>query len=229
VSREMSLYLRLMANEIDLYTLTEMISDLRDENWEHQLLKALPHGQFHLLNVEPQQGPDGWPYLLVQAHPEGGESMTQLLPWLVEKGVGLAINPHKDTPDYVLTYGMVWNFKERRQFLSDIDLAKVPHPGQVQLRKDQKIISGEPSEEYWPGYSRGIVRDFLKQNGVNEAKVLVLSQDGQHYDLCFSFESFGQPPQSEHKGILEALSWFFPAHYSLMLISENGLPPFSNI
>jgi hypothetical protein len=53
-----------------------------------------------------------------------------------------------------------------------------------------------------------------------------VSIDQKNYDLCFSLESFGNPPETEHKGLAEALSWFLPAHYSIALISEKLLPGF---
>jgi hypothetical protein len=37
----------------------------------------------------------------------------------------------------------------------------------------------------------------------------------------------GNPPTKEHQGIAEAISWFLPPHYSIVLISETGLPPFA--
>jgi len=37
------------------------------------------------------------------------------------------------------------------------------------------------------------------------------------------------PPAHEHANIAEALSWFFPAHYSIALISEKVVPGFQSI
>jgi hypothetical protein len=37
----------------------------------------------------------------------------------------------------------------------------------------------------------------------------------------------GNPPEREHEGIAEAIAWFLPNHYSVVLISEKGLPTFS--
>ena len=54
----------------------------------------------------------------------------------------------------------------------------------------------------------------------------MISQDNIHFDLCFSLESLGNPPDNEHEGIAEALSWFLPTHYSIVLISEKSLPEF---
>ena len=57
-------------------------------------------------------------------------------------------------------------------------------------------------------------------------KVLVMSKDGEHFDLCFSLDSLDNPPVEEHKDICEAMAWFLPDNYSIMLIAEKGLPKF---
>ncbi|HWU44373.1 MAG TPA: hypothetical protein VN132_13070, partial [Bdellovibrio sp.] len=57
-------------------------------------------------------------------------------------------------------------------------------------------------------------------------RILVMSTDRKHYDLAFSLESLGNPPQKEHAGIAEAIGWFLPPHYSIVLVSEKGLPEF---
>jgi len=212
----------------DIYRLADVPSEDRQEDWETQFLTALAHARFRILIDEPQQGPDGWPYLLAQIDPTGTETLLQLIDWLSHQGVGLVLNPYKDTPDYVLTYGMIWNYKQNRTFLAPLN-KQVPQQGQIVYRADQAIHAGPPSTEYWPDYARAVMREFLKSNGVGETKVLVLSEDQSHYDLCFSLESFGNPPATEHRGLLEALSWFLPPHYSLVLTTEKGLPAFHRL
>jgi hypothetical protein len=60
-------------------------------------------------------------------------------------------------------------------------------------------------------------------------RVLVMGPNQQQFDFCFSMESLGAPPAQEHRGILEAIAWFLPAHYSLMLVSEKDLPKFESL
>lgn len=217
----------------ELDELLDIESSERDEKWEKQFFDHLVHSNLQVLSEEAHQGPDGWPYLFVKTDEHGSEPAAKVLEWLHDKGIGMAVNPDRESPDYVFTYGMIWNFKERKEFLT-------PHNpqrgGQIKLDTGDKIHAGAPSEGYLPGYARNILRDFLRQQKI-EAKVLVmgrlsLSQAAvpdamaDHYDLCFSLESLGNPPAAEHRGILEAISWFLPAHYSLMIASEKGLPPF---
>src|SRR5690606_19086342 len=127
-------------------------------------------------------------------------------------------------PDFVLTYGMIWNFRETGRFVDESTGDVIP--GRTEFLQGTKVLAGPPSDKYLPPYVRAIMREFFKQQGKAEVKILVLSEDQKHYDLCFSLESLGSPPRHEHHGILEAISWFLPAHHSLVLASEAGLPQF---
>lgn len=196
----------------------------RNNSWEVQFFQALCGGNLNLISQEPQTGPDNWPYLLAETGEDAPEPAQKILNWLSDKGIGLAVNPTKEYPDYVFSYGMIWSFKETGFFYKTIDDRPL---GAVELEPGQLMHAGPPNEAYLPGYVRKVIRDFFRDQQVLMPKILVLSTDQQHYDLAFSLESLGNPPAHEHQGIAEAISWFLPPHYSLLLISENGLPPFT--
>lgn len=198
--------------------------EARNDDWEARFLKALPEARIKVLNPEPKEGPDHWPYLMVATGPDADDSILNVLGWLSNRGIGLVINPQKPLPDYVLTYGMVWNFRERGEFLSNA--GQEGRSDRIELRNGQEVLTGPPSEAYLPGYVRSIVKQFLLDQGVFAPKVLMVSSDKVHYDLCFSIESLKSPPENEHKGIAEALSWFLPAHYGVGLLSEKTVPGF---
>jgi hypothetical protein len=84
----------------------------------------------------------------------------------------------------------------------------------------------EPDLNVLPIYVRRVLIEFLADQGVTEPRVNMISTTGETYDLCFSLESLGNPPKEEHEGIAEALSWFLPLHYSLILITERMIPNF---
>jgi hypothetical protein len=198
----------------------------RNSEWENQFFHALTQGQLKLLTPEPQTGPDNWPYLLAETDGETTEPTSRLIQWLAERGIGLAINPRKEYPDYVFSYGMLWFFKETGFFFKNAENRPV---GSVQLDSSNLVHAGLPTQEFLPDYVRKVLRDFFRDQGILQPRILVMSTDGQHYDLCLSLESLGNPPTSEHQGIAEAVSWFLPPHYSMLLISETGLPAFSNL
>lgn len=191
----------------------------RDEAWEESFFRALPNSKFHFLSDTPIEGPDGMPYLAVTIT-DDGEPTDQVLNWLGEKGVGLAINPDEKTSDYVFTYGMIWNFLANGEFITrDVDASSGAR--ETAITPGEEMMAGTPSETYLPPHVRELFRQFLNEQGVEEPRVVMLSQDGKNYDLCFSLESLGNPPQDEWQGILQAFSWFFPLHYSFSILGED--------
>lgn len=212
-------------------TIAELLKQsesLRDEAWEQQFLNQLPSLRFQVLEAQVQEGPDGWPYLFVEIHQgnEGGEDFFELQKWLLNQGVGLAINPLRSPPDYVLPYGQLWLYQTTGKFVAEVK-PRLKGGEPFAIEDGQKIVAGPPTEEFFPTYARRVLKEFLNQQGVSQPLVLVVSSDQKNYDLCFSTESFGTPPAEEHVGILEAMSWFFPANYTLALVSEKGLPQFT--
>lgn len=191
----------------------------RDEVWEETFFGEILKAQFRFLSDTPIEGPDGMSYLAVEVV-EDGEPADKVFDWLGEKGVGLAVNPNKEHPDYVFSYGMIWNQLLNGEFLTPMETNKEGHQ-EVEFSEGQEMMAGTPSESYWPMHTRGIFKEFLNQQGIHKPRVVMLSQDSKTYDLCFSLQSLGNPPQEEWQGILEAFSWFFPMHYSFSIISED--------
>lgn len=206
---------------VDIKSLTDVPVSKRDEAWEAKFLKALPQAQLRIVNEAPVAGPDGWPYLLVAT--DGDEPFLKVAQWLVNQGVGVVINPEKPIPDYVITYGMIWNLRERGEFFTRVEK---PSTGPVDLKDGQQVYAGPPSEAYLPKDVRAIMREFLRQQKVTAPKVLMVSEDQTRWDLAISLESLGSPPDAEHAGIAEAISWFLPGHYSIVLMRESTLPGF---
>lgn len=209
---------------MNLQEILKVPDDARDIDWENQFFDALLMSKVKILSPDPQQGPDGWPYLLAETSMDATEPVPKVLEWLAKKGIGLVINPHKSYPDFVFNYGMVWHCKETGLFVRP--QAQVP-AGTVEMNAGEGLHAGPPTPEYLPDYVRTILREFLRDQGVLMPKILVMSQDRKHYDLAFSLESMGNPPEAEHQGIAEAISWFLPGHYSLVLVGEKGLPLFT--
>lgn len=206
-------------------TWLQVAVEARDEAWEKGFLKALSEAQVRVVNPEPQAGPDHWPYLSVQTGEGADDSIRNVLNWLSTRGIGLVLNAHKASPDYVLTYGMIWNFRERGEFLTTVD-ADHSRTGRFDIKHGQEVLAGSPSEAYLPKYARTVIKQFLMDQGIFAPKILMVSLDKKNYDLCFSIESLKSPPAHEHANIAEALSWFLPAHYSVSLVSEKTIPGF---
>lgn len=211
---------------MDLSQLVQVPDEQRDVQWEYRFFDALAAGKVKVMSGDPQTGPDGFPYLMVETADDATEPVAKIVHWLAMRGIGLVVNPGKSYPDFVFNYGMLWNFKEKNLFV--VPQAEVA-PGTVEITEGQGLIAGPPTKEYLPDYVRTMLREFFRDQGFLAVKILVMSQDRKHYDLAVSLESLGNPPKQEHQGIGEAIAWFLPAHYSLLLVSEQGLPAFTEL
>ncbi len=198
----------------------------RDAVWENDFLNQFPKQSITADSGGTRMGPDHWPYLFVRHYLESKEPVHQVFDWLSKQGAGLALNAHKEVPDYVFTYGMVWHFKETGVFQLNVEKKS---PDSVVFEEGQEIISGPPSLEYIPQYARDVFKQFFSDQGVHHPRWIMVSGCENDYNLCFSVESLGCPPQREHLGVVESLSWFFPNHFSIVLISEEHLPSFYDL
>lgn len=197
----------------------------RGDDWETAFLTALPQAKVRVMKPEPSEGPDHWPYMMIESGSENDDDqMHNVLNWLSTRGIGAVINPMKPAPDYVLTYGMIWNYRERGEFLTKQETEG--KAGRFEIQDGQQLYVGNPTEQYFPKYARSIVKQFLADQGAFTPKILLVSQDNVNFDLCFSIESLKSPPVHEHANIAEALSWFFPAHYHISLMSEKVVSGF---
>lgn len=207
----------------------------RNQAWDEKFFKLLSESNLQILADDPQQGPDGWPYLICEVTGEirgnsendSADSAQKILHWLSTRGIGLVVNPKKlPYPDYVFSYGMIWSFRETGYFIKYQNLSI---DKQFVIDQTKNIKVGPPSIEYLPLYVRSIIKDFLRDQSIFDARILMISTDGENYDLCFSLESLGSPPETEHEGILEAIAWFLPPHYTIAVVSETGLSGFESL
>jgi hypothetical protein len=201
--------------------------DLRDDQWQADFFETFKQSKIKISNPTPQVGYDSWPYLHVENHEDSTEPVAQVVEWLSKRGIGMLLNPHKAEPDYVFSYGMLWSFQEKGVFLEPT--IKLDLPSQFELQQGTKILSGPPHDSFLPPYVRQILKQFFVEQGILVPRILVMSTDKAHFDLCFSLDSLGLPPAKEHAGIAEAIQWFLPPHYSLVLTRETGLKGFVSL
>jgi hypothetical protein len=211
---------------MNLTELLKVADAQRTIEWENQLLTAFADSHIQLLAEEPQSGPDGWPYMVVKLDEQGSEPAQKLLHWTAQRGIGIVINPQKTYPDFVLTYGMIWQFRETGFFIKrNLTKDQSSHASLVDL-DFSKANFREPSVEILPDYVKVVLRDFFSQQQIQKPRISICYWQNGGFDLVFSLESLGSPQESEHAGIAEALSWFLPPHYSIMFFSEKQIPAF---
>lgn len=205
--------------------LLKVLPASRDAVWEKTFLQMLPRAFVTVLDPEPQTGPDNWPYFFIEISDRSDEPCSRVIEWLTERGIGMAVNPGNAIPDFVLTYGMLCNYRMTGNLLAPID-----DFGPAELLVDEsKIFVAEPNETYLPLYLRAILLAFFRDQKVLKPRLALLSTDKKVYDMAFSIESLGAPPIKEHAGISEAIAWFLPAHYGIVLVSEKRIAGFVDL
>jgi len=221
-----------MTNTLEAHLQTK--EEDRNQAWDERFFKLLSETNLKILTHDPQQGPDGWPYLMTEtasdsvADGSSIDSSQKIFHWLSTRGIGMVVNPRRlPYPDFVLSYGMIWSFRETGYFIKYQE--QLDQNKKITLDGSSNLDFGAPTVEFLPLYVRKVLKDFFRDQSVFDAKILMISTDKKNYDLCFSLESLGNPKTEEHEGILEALSWFLPPHYSLALISEKNLPAFVSL
>ncbi len=205
--------------------LLKVLPASRDATWEKTLLEILPSAFVTVLDPEPRTGPDNWPYLFIEISDRSDDLCTRVIEWLTERGIGMAVNPGKAIPDYVLTYGMLCNYRLTGHLLTDVEDFG---PSELVVQ-DDRIFIAEPNENYLPSYLRAILLAFFKDQKVLKPRITLMSTDKKVYDMAFSLESLGSPPVQEHAGISEAIAWFLPAHYGIVLVSEKRVQGFVDL
>ena len=202
--------------------LIQQPESLRDETWEKHFLDGIIPRRVEVDSPDPKPGPDGWPYLRVRAGAtEGGEPFHRIVTWLAGRGIGLVVNAHKMMPDYVFTYGMIWNYVETGLFVAP---AAAAPKGPVELG-GTGVLFGEPTPKYFPAYARGVLREFLNAQGFADPHVLVVTTaDFTQTDLIFVTETLNNIPTAQHATMAEVLHWFLPQHYNIVLAPREGLP-----
>ena len=202
---------------------------------EKNFLLGIPDSQFDLVHDTAIQGPDGFPYLVIKSGTL--EKGSYLLNWCAQKVIGLVVTKSA-SDEHVLTYGVIWNWIEHKQFyldsLPNIDLPKKANKEtDIETNKptneSTSFFTANPSNSFFPPYARSLLKEFLQDQGILNPRMTLAIRSESDYDLCFSIESLSSPPASEHEGIVMALSWFFPRHYSIGLAKEGDLPGFINL
>jgi hypothetical protein len=227
------IFLSMMESQIQ--KLLDVPFDSRNNQWEEAFLTYLVQTKVTVLNPEPLTGPDSWPYLHVRIEKESTEPTLRILDWLSQQGLGLLVDHShdQDYPDAVLSWGMVWQLvktgsvKFTSQPYESTEITKEDSPLHTEeFSWSQVKRCGDPKEDFLPRLVRKIIKEFLSEQEVSQPKILVYTLDEKNFTLAFSLESLGNPPASEHSGVLEALSWFLPPSYSLVLLSEKNSPTF---
>jgi hypothetical protein len=227
-------YLGDLAKTNELYHLVAVPLQDRDEAWEAAFLGNLSAASFRCGTPQIIQGPDGFPYFQLFL-PEPGVGFQCYVidrmkdDFLLERGLGVVINPTPAGPDWVLSYGDIVNFALNSEFYTTAETPFSKEVSDEVIEGEEQVMVGQPNETLLPQVTRDILREYLQSNGIATPKLVLLMRrlgDGERIsqDLVFNVtpDDFGN--EAQYRNVMQQLSWFLPRHYSFVGMREEALP-----
>lgn len=200
------------------HNLSQVKNSSRNQEWEQKFLDAFVASEVMVVSEDIQVGPDGWPYLFIDTDlnktSEGGlrDKALNVVQWAYQHGVGLVINPHKDKPDYVFNFGMLWSYAHRGVFVSFFE---------DNYSEDDPVYIAKVTDDIIPKHAQNILKEYIASAGVEAPRAALITRNKVNYELAFAIESLNNPPANEHQGIAKGLSWFMPTDMPIVLLYEN--------
>jgi hypothetical protein len=226
-------YLGDLAKTNELYHLVAVPKPDRDEAWDAAFLANLAGASFRCGTPQIIQGPDGFPYFQLFLPEPGVRFQCYVIDrmkddFLLERGLGVVVNPTPAGPDWVLSYGDIVNFALSHEFYTTTETPFSKAVGDEVIATEEQVMVGQPSETLLPQAVRAVLRDFLQANGLATPKVALLmrrqgASAGVSQDLVFNITPADFGDEAHYRSVMQQLGWFLPRHYSCVGMQEAAL------
>ncbi|WP_037500893.1 hypothetical protein [Sphingobacterium deserti] len=202
----------------------------RNDDWVGNFLSHVATASFACGEPQVIQGPDNFPYFQIFI-PEANKPFQcyvlehMLNDFLLENGLGVALEPRGGEVEWVLSYGDLLHYSVHRTFAIPPD-----HPfgkakeGDETIQSDEEMLVGSPSEHVLPKLARHVIKSFLQAQGVQDPKVCLIdrSKNDKGQDLVFNLVPWQFESQQHYRAIMQALGWFLPRYYSYIGAEERA-------
>ena len=219
----------------ELKALFEIDNTNRKTAWYSRLITCLPHAIFTSGEPEIIFNPAGLTYYnleLTETVLEEGNIITSYtIPelidtFLINEGVGIAIEARNPKQAIDLSYGDVLGFHLYRTFAEPENhpfKTEKPHPDIIREGTDL-LISDVPAQ-ILPASSIKLLEAIMQHFGIDDPKIklVYLSETDQH-ELVFSIDK-NQFTPSQIQALLQKLGWFLPRYYSYLACDLNNVSP----
>lgn len=221
-------YLGDLAKTDTIFKLVQTPQAERNDIWNDLFLESLPAASFRCGDPQVIIGPDGYPYFQLFLPEPGVEFQCFVIEhikdtFLLENGLGVVINPSGTGADWVLTYGDILNLHLNKAFYTK-EHSFATHKEHEVLEQEEKVMVGYPSEELLPLFTRAILKEYLKSNGIATPKVLLMMRtvDGKMtQDIVFNITKSNFSDEDTFEALMSSLRWFLPLHYSYAGMEEQ--------
>lgn len=217
----------------EIFELVETPHEARDEAWNTAFLASLSGASFRCGDPQVIQGPDGFPYVQLLL-PESGVGFQCYVidrmkdDFLLERGLGVVINPDNGAPDWVLSCGDILNLYLNQEFYTTEETPFSKDGTDEIIEEQESVMVGQPAETLLPQVTRNVLRAFLEGNGVAAPKVLLMMRQrkdgaGITQELAFNLSPADFADEKTYRAVMQQLAWFLPRHYSILGIDESAL------
>jgi hypothetical protein len=216
----------LEATKVVVELLQHRPHDQRNAEWIVDLLTTLPYACLALGEPNAIAGPDGFPYLHLQA-PEADKPFQALcildeIEQLTLKGLGVVIDPQSESSRWVLTAGDVLQLRlsDSLVLLPNAYSPGGPLEGNFLGSEAEEVLLAPPSEEYLPTYTRHLLRAELAHLGIEHPGVALMARTfgsgaaaGVQNHLSFLLPGVSE---ANIDGVLRHIAWHLPQHYVIL-------------
>lgn len=219
-------------------TLTRQVQDLfevareqRDQAWRENFYAAVVDASMGAPLVQIVNGPDGFPYFVLNLPPAGQPfepfCISHILDKCLEKGFGVVTQPEPPPPQWVFTYGLLWSLREFGRFMVEQEGDGPTQSGVTAPRSatGHTVLTGQPSAAFFPLYARNVIKQFLKeQAGISNPQVLLVNdpRDTPSQSLAFNVFRADFEEQQKFENVMHRLTWFLPRHYGLISMAKDS-------
>ena len=222
-------YLGDLAKTDILHTLLQIQPQKRDENWEKSFLEALPQASFRCGDPQIITGPDGFSYFQLFL-PEPNKAFQCFVidnmkdDFLLSLGLGVVINPTPSGADWVLTYGDIVNYHLHKVFYTNS--APFSATAKSKVSDNEEALVTQPSSSFLPHQAREVIAKFLKNRGVENPKILLLTRWNQvtkqmTQELVFNLVPQYFANEESYQNVMHSLGWYLPRQYIFSGVDEK--------
>jgi hypothetical protein len=213
-----------------LMRLFEQPRETRDPAWRAAFLEAIVDASLASTPQQLIQGPDGFPYFVLQSPPVAQAftpyCVAHVLEHCTNSGFGIVVEPKPEGPQWVFNYGELFSLRAYGEFGGEpVDRDAAKGPAIDLVKSETQIMVGAPSEHMLPSWARRVIAAFLTRSAhVAAPAVFVMMQPppAPPRSLVFNLHPEAFPSHAAFTAAMNALSWYMPPHRSVVALSEKS-------
>lgn len=213
----------------------------RDPSWGEKFCAAIVNASMTTIPQQVMQGPDTYPYFVLNLPPIAQQfhpvCLASVLDVCLDHGVGIAVEPQREPPGWIFSYGDLWSFKTTSTFRVPKEVTPDPQD-QVSLEgrvafvehtivENRQITVGQATEDFFPVSARRNIKRYLSSlpfYAQRPVRSLVLRDPhfGPQLSLAFNFFPDDFTNLEQFKFFGQMFRWFFPSHYDVTVVEKNS-------